>query len=77
MNSEIIRLTPARIKIRGRPLSVRAPDAAPLSLRRFRASLKRRLAQWALDHDTTLEAAFNIAVEEGLRALEQSRGGNA
>lgn len=54
---------------RGRPAFPREADATRLSLRGFRKSLHKRLKQYALDHECTLEEAFNRVIEAGLTTL--------
>lgn len=56
---------------RGRPRSVTTPDAAPMSVRRFSSILRKRIARYAIDHDTTMEMVLNEAVRIGMGILDQ------
>jgi hypothetical protein len=57
---------------RGRPPAVTMPDAAPMSVRHFSTALRKRIARYAIDTDSTMEAVLNEAVRIGMEQLEQT-----
>jgi hypothetical protein len=53
-----------------RPKSYDDKDSMIISFRGFSRSLHKRLKQWALAHDRTLEYTFNHVVREWLEQQE-------
>jgi hypothetical protein len=54
-----------------RPKSYNETDSMMISFRGFSRSLHKRLKQWALTHDRTLEYTLNHAVREWLELQKE------